>query len=251
MAEPTNDSPKDENRSESNVEATNDTLENRAVVSVQPEASKDDSTPEEGLNHPSQTDTSSEGQALQADDEDHLLEQTEGIFLLWWNWAYFEMKVEKPIFTGITPPRMLMPEKISGTQEVEFVYPICDFGHTLSTSKASEMFSVGMSMCKLYYTIEKMIFILVERLKEGGVDPETGVQVMFEGHLLSQRKAFESIINLRENVLVTNFDPGIWGEQYLEIVKRMADRGYGYPPEAPRTLYKLAKTQSAPAKQSL
>ena len=234
MADPTNDAPKDENQSESNDEATNDTLENHIV-----EASKDASPSEEVFNHSSQTDTSMEKPALEADDEDHLHQQTEGIFVLWWNWAYFEMKIMKPTFTGITPPRMLMPEKILGTQEMEFVYPICDFGHTLSTSKASEMFSVGMSMCKLYYTIEKMVFILVERLKEGGVAPETEVQVMFEGHLLSQRKAFESIINLRQNVLVTNFDPGIWGEQYLEIVKRMADKGYGYPPEAPRTLYKL------------
>ena len=86
MADPTNDAPKDENQSESNDEATNDTLENHIV-----EASKDASPSEEVFNHSSQTDTSMEKPALEADDEDHLHQQTEGIFVLWWNWAYFEI----------------------------------------------------------------------------------------------------------------------------------------------------------------
>ena len=100
------------------------------------------------------------------------------------------------------------------------------------------MYSAGMSMCKLYYTIEKIIFLLVERLKTGGVSTETEVQVAFSGHELAQRKAFEIIINLNHNVVVTNFDPGIWGERYLQTVKRLADKGYGYPLEAPRDSFR-------------
>ena len=96
------------------------------------------------------------------------------------------------------------------------------------------MYSAGMSMCKLFYTIEKMIYLLIERLKTSGVDAETEVQVAFGGHEIAQRKAFESIINLTYNVVATNFDPGVWGERYLQTVKRLADKGYGYPSEAPR-----------------
>ena len=53
-----------------------------------------------------------------------------------------------------------------------------------------------------------------------------------------QRNGFESIINLQYNVVVTNFDPGAWGDTYLQTVKRLADKGYGYPPEAPRDKYR-------------
>ena len=91
--------------------------------------------------------------------------------------------------------------------------------------------------------------MLVKRLQDEGIDGGTEVQVTFEGHLLAQRKAFESIINLNYNVVVTNFDPGTWGERYLEIVKRLADRGYGYPSEAPRDVYKLSKRGPAPGKR--
>src|SRR5690606_38835593 len=120
----------------------------------------------------------------------------------------------------------------------EFAYTIHDFGMKLSTSKAEEFLSAGKSMCKLYFTIEKMIYILIERLKSGGIDKDTEVQVAFAGHHYAQRKAFEVVINLSWNLVVTNFDPGAWGENYLQTVKRLADKGYGYPSESPRQPYK-------------
>ena len=181
-------------------------------------------------------------------DEDNLLQQVAGVFLLWWHWAYFEITVTSPNFPSYHPPKIVHPELISGTDEYEFVYDICDGGYTLSTSKGEEMYSVGMSMCKMFYTIEKMIHILVKRIKDEGSSTETEVQVTFDGHLLAQRKAFESIINLNYNVVVTNFDPGVWGERYLEIVKRLSERGYGYPSEAPREIYKINKRSSRPTK---
>jgi hypothetical protein len=110
------------------------------------------------------------------------------------------------------------------------------------------MFSVGMSNCKLFFTIEKIIFLLIERLKAAGINQETEVQVAFSGHQLPQRKAFESIINLSYNVVVTNFDPGSWGERYLKSVKDIAGKGYGYPAEAPRTPYThLHHTNTTPS----
>lgn len=173
------------------------------------------------------------------DDDIDLLGQITGVYKIWSNWAYFELSVVEPVLQESEVVKLIPPEPILGSDELEFVYPIFDYGNRLSTSKASEMYSVGTSMCKLYYTIEKMIAILLERLKDGGVEsPEIESQVSFDGHQFAQRKAFESIINLNHNVVVTNFDPGAWGEQYLQIIKRLADLGYGYPPEAPRETYK-------------
>ncbi|MBI2786956.1 MAG: virulence factor [Legionella longbeachae] len=161
----------------------------------------------------------------------------ERVYHIWRNWADFHLYIVSPSFDIISPPLIIKPEIIQGTDELEFVYSIQDSGSKLSTSKSEDMFSVGMSMHKMYMTIEKMIYLLVERLKSGGIGAEIEVQVSFGGHLLAQRKAFESIINLSYNVVVTNFDPGAWGERYLQIVKQNADK-YGYPPEAPRQTFK-------------
>lgn len=173
----------------------------------------------------------------------------ERIYNLWWHWADFSLFIIHPTIEVITPPVIIPPASISDSDELEFVYPIHDYGYKLMTSKAEDMFVAGMSMCKLYYTIEKMIFLLIERLKSGGISTEMEVQVAFGGHELSQRKAFESIINLSYNVIVTNFEPGSWGEHYLEVVKFLSDKGYGYPPEAPREKYRQPRG-SAPSMKS-
>ena len=161
----------------------------------------------------------------------------ERVYQLWWHWADFHLYIVSPTIPNISPQIIIKPEFIPGTHEHEFVYDIHDEGAKLSTSKSEDMCNASMSMCKLYYTIEKIIYLLVERLKSGGVDAQTEVQVAFGGHLLAQRKAFESIINLNYNVVVTNFDPGPWGDRYLQLVKQNAEK-YGYPPEAPRDIYK-------------
>ncbi|MDP3268388.1 MAG: virulence factor [Legionella sp.] len=179
------------------------------------------------------------------DDLNNPISMAERVYQIWWHWADFHLYVISPHIPSITPPIILMPEHLTNSNELEFVYPIHDYGSRLSCAKSEDMFSAGMSMCKLYYTIEKMIHLLVERLKAGGIDVETEVQVAFGGHELAQRKAFESIINLSYNVVVTNFDPGTWGERYLETVKRVADKGYGYPSEAPRETYRNSHGSSA------
>lgn len=167
-----------------------------------------------------------------------LLTQIAGVYHIWLNWAHFELSIVNPTFDPLIPPVILPPEILPGSDEVEFVYTIHDHGFKLTTSKGEEMFTAGTSMCKFYYTIEKMIYLLIERLKQGGISTETEVQIAFDGHDLAQRKAFESVINLSYNVVVTNFDPGSWGERYLEVVKRLADGGYGYPQEAPRSNFR-------------
>ncbi|CDZ75894.1 hypothetical protein BN59_00154 [Legionella massiliensis] len=171
---------------------------------------------------------------MAVDLDDNPLTIIERVYQLWWHWADFTIYVVSPTIVPISPPIVIEPEVNEATGEREFVYNIHDHGFKLSTSKSQDMYNTTMSMCKLFLTIEKMIYILVERLKSGGVDEETEVQVSFGGHEIAQRKAFESIINLAYNVVVTNFDPGAWGERYLQTVKRLADKGYGYPRPAPR-----------------
>lgn len=178
-----------------------------------------------------------ERKQIMEDDLNDPVALVERVYQIWWHWADFHLYIVSPTIPDIHPPIIIKPELIPHTQEYEFVYDIHDYGSRLSTSKGEEMLHAGMSMHKLYMTIEKMIYLLVERLKSGGIDTETEVQVAFGGHLLPQRKAFESIINLSYNVVVTNFDPGAWGERYLQIVKQNADK-YGYPPEAPRSTFK-------------
>lgn len=174
---------------------------------------------------------------LEGDETDPVV-QAERVYQLWWHWADFHLFIISPTISTVSPPIMIPAEHIPHSEELEFVYTIYDHGYKLSASKAEDMYQAGMSNCKLNSTIEKMIALLVERLKSGGIDTATEVQVAFDGHELAQRKAFESIINLSYNVVVTNFDPGAWGERYLQNVKRLADKGYGYPPGAPRDGYK-------------
>lgn len=171
---------------------------------------------------------------IRADIDEDPVALIERVYQLWWHWADFELFIVSPTIPAVSPPIIMEPELIPGSNEREFVYPIHDHGYKLTTSKSQDMFTAGMSMCKMFYTIEKMIYLLIERLKSGGVDEETEVQIAFGGHEIAQRKAFESVINLSYNVVVTNFDPGAWGERYLQTVKRLADKGYGYPRPAPR-----------------
>ncbi len=171
----------------------------------------------------------------------------ERVYQLWWHWADFEIVVISPTIGSIFPPIIHTPELLPNSRDYEFVYNISDYGYKLLTSKGEDMYSAGKSMCKLFYTIEKMMVILIDRLKEGGINSETEVQVSFGGHELAQRKAFEIIINLSNyNLVVTNFDPEAWGERYLQIIKRMAEKGLGYWPEAPRDIYRKSHGSSSP-----
>lgn len=179
--------------------------------------------------------------AFMKDDLDDPVRLVERVYEIWRHWADFHLYINTPTIPAISPPLLHEAELLPGSNEREFVYTIHDEGFKLSTSKSEDMFSAGMSMYKLFMTIEKMIYLLIERLKSGGIDTETEVQIAFGGHLIAQRKAFESVINLPYNIIVTNFDPGTWGDEFLSIIKNLADKGYGYPSETPRDTYKLSR----------
>lgn len=183
-------------------------------------------------------------QRIMDEAENYPIEIVERVYQLWWHWADFELFIIKPSLELISPPIIHKPERLhdSGDQHLalEPVYDIHDYGHKLITSKGVDMYAAGMSMFRLYNTIEKMIFLLIERLRSGGIAAGQEVQIAFGGHELAQRKCFECVINLPDddNVIVVNFDPGKWGERYLLNVKRIADKGYGYPSETPRDRYR-------------
>ena len=172
------------------------------------------------------------------EEEFDFLSPAEMVAILSWRLADFHIYVTSPTLAYLSPPELVLPEQLPDSDAFEFVYPILDYGNQLSTSKGEDGFAAGFSMCKLYFTIEKMVAMLIERLKDGGTDEKTEVQIALGGHEFAQRKGFESIINLKYNVVVTNFDPGKWGEQYLQNVKQLSEQGYGYPPEAPRDTYR-------------
>lgn len=181
---------------------------------------------------------------------------TERMYILnqmWWRWADFHLYILSPLATSVQDPQVLTAQTIPETEETEFVYPIIDYGDHYSTSKAMDAMSSGMSMWRLYCTIEKIIGLLVGRLIEKNIAPETEIQVAFGGYELAQRKGFESIINLSYNVVVSNFDPDAnekWGTRYLQNVKNLAEKGYGYPPAAPRTPYRRGGTGSKGPRRS-
>ena len=163
------------------------------------------------------------------------------IYYLWLLWGDFQLYIIEPLVEPINPPIVISPETLEDGN-LEYVFNIYDEGFRLSTSRGQEGLSLGYNMLKFYNTIEKMVFILVERLKAGGIDNETEVRVAFYGHELGQRKAFESILNLEENVVVTNFDAGDWGDRFMNTVLTLVESGYGAPHHSPRRSYIGPKT---------
>ena len=185
-----------------------------------------------------------------ADDFAQTLENANIAYELTRRHADFSLYIVSPVIQPTEPPVMINPEKLDDGRGEEFVYPIRDRGFSLCTSRGEESLYAGMSMCKLHYTIEKIIAIFIERIRKiEGVTAETEIQVAFGGFDSARRKAFEVIINLKDNVSVVNFEPGMWGERYLNMVKVIADKGYGYPSEAPRYPYRSSHGGSSGPKR--
>lgn len=151
-------------------------------------------------------------------------------------WGDFHLYIVEPLIE-IRVPDKIIPPKTFDDGEIENVFDIHDEGFRLSTSRGVEGIVLGHSLLKFYNTIEKMVAILVERMSSGGVDKDVEVRVAFYGHELGQRKAFESILNLEQNVVVTNFDGGEWADRLMNMVLNLADRGYGLPSSSPRKSY--------------
>lgn len=159
--------------------------------------------------------------------------------------AWFSLHVVAPYVASLETPIIHGPDSlVDAPEQAEFVYPIIDQGDIYSTSKAADFLNAGYSMCRLSYTIEKIIWLLNEKLKDddsetgGLMDPSREIQLAIHGHPWALRYAFSSVINLPGNVIIVNFDPGTWGEAYLNTINHWAEKGYGYPMESPRDIFK-------------
>lgn len=160
-------------------------------------------------------------------------------------WADISVSIIDPTIDVISPPKIKLPEMIPNTDAKEFVYPIFDYGYKFTTSKGTDAVANSFSMCKLFYTIEKIIYLLIDRLENMDIPQTQQVEVALIGHMLAKRKVFESIINLPHNVVIINFEPGPWGEIYLKYVQSLIDHGYDYPEVTPRDIYRVQHGSSS------
>jgi hypothetical protein len=160
------------------------------------------------------------------------------------SWGEFVMVMIYPALPAFEKPKLLLPEDL-GDGEFEFVYPIYDRGTSLATSKAQDVFC-NDGLCKVNFTIEKMIDIFYQRIKQQNIDEGRSLEMLFYGLPELQRKAFESLINLEFNVVVNNFEPGEWGDNYIDMVRKMEEQGYGYPSKSPRKNYRNSYKKKIP-----
>lgn len=152
-------------------------------------------------------------------------------------WSYIEIRVDHEAFVFQENATVIQPDTLlEDNSQNEFVYPIFDYGDRLMSAK--ELGS-GSCMIKMHHTIEKMIAILYQKYLDaagdGGIDE---FKIYLDGELLSIRKAFEVIINLPDNWVVMNFEPGEWGSNYLNTLQKLYDKGFDYPEPAPRDFYR-------------
>ncbi|MBA4695935.1 MAG: virulence factor [Legionella sp.] len=178
------------------------------------------------------------------------LSLSEQVYQISWNLcADIRVAIISPEIPPFAVPVIIPPALVTDSGEEEFVYPIVDYGNEFATTKGFDMPATSMSNCKLFYTIEKMMRLVIERLEEQGVDGETEVQITVDGHEIACRKAFEVVINCtKNNLVIINYDPGAWGDNYLQMVKKLAAEGYGYPPEAPRETQRVRSKSISPVR---
>jgi hypothetical protein len=157
-------------------------------------------------------------------------------------YAYIEIKIDDPFFVFKDTPDVIKPEPLQDDpHELELVYPIYDFGDRLTSSKTMDKEIDNHSMLKMFFTIEKMISIMYYKIKHkstSGGEEKAENLFYLDGHILCLRKAFEVMINLPDNWVVMNFEPGQWGNNYLATLQRLKNKDFQYPPPAPRDNYR-------------
>lgn len=169
-------------------------------------------------------------------------ESFKGLEFLKQSLAYIEIVLPEDILAFNEMPEIHQPQPlIEDPAVLEHVYPIYDFGNRLIASKATENLFSGQSMLKMFYTIDKMVSILHAKVKDkedetGQTFPEVNIEIW--GYELCLRKVFEVIINLPDNWNIMNYDPGDWANRYLDILQKLADKGYAYPSPSPREYYR-------------
>lgn len=157
----------------------------------------------------------------------------QNVYYLWLLWIDFHLYINSPYVPPQYPPKVIKPGMESEEGETEHVYPIFDYGDHFSTSVGDSLAKGSRATGRMLNTILKMMRLLIKRVKE--VDDQSGtetggdemaIRVAFDGHEIAQRMAFKQCVMHEMNILVTNFDPGEWGERQLRTMEHLADRGY-------------------------
>ncbi len=152
------------------------------------------------------------------------------IYYIWAQWIDFHIYILTPLIDPQFPPKIIEPGVDKKTQKPEHVFPIFDYGNRLSASVGKDLPSGTRSTGKMLNTVKKMIEILLEKVKQSlgtqQLEPETEIQLAFDGHELSQRMAFKDCIMRPEHLVITNFEPGAWGELQLRTMEELARKGY-------------------------
>jgi hypothetical protein len=155
---------------------------------------------------------------------------------LWMIYANFQVMMVSPFVETIDPPVVINPAYDKETKLYENVYVILDHGYAFSTSRGEESAMGTTAMGKLFNTIQKIIRLIIQRLKEqaggdGAFNPEDEIKLALFGHELGKRKAFALAMDLEVNINIVNFDPRVWGERFIANLKNMIASGKGYPPD--------------------
>lgn len=143
-------------------------------------------------------------------------------------WADMHVHLITPYFEPAYPPKIIEPG-VDSNGSPEHVYAIFDYGDRFSTS-VDDIVNATRSTGKYLNTIDKMIQIVIERCKAADdwddSDDKMEMRVAFEGHEIGQRKAFNDCIMSQENIVVTNFEPGEWGERQIRTMEHRAEKGF-------------------------
>jgi hypothetical protein len=157
----------------------------------------------------------------------------QNVYYIWLLWVDFHIFINQPYVPPQYPPKVILPGKDPKTGQSEYVYSIFDFGDHFSTSVGENLARGTRSTGQLLNTIYKIISLVITRVQSIDVDAggEEGgdgkaIRVAFDGHEIGQRMAFKQCVMNEKNILVTNFDPGDWGERQLRTMEVLAEKGY-------------------------
>lgn len=167
---------------------------------------------------------------------------------LWMLYANSHIMLVAPYVESKVPAVFIPPAYDETLKAVENVYTILDHGYAFSTSRGEDATAGSTAMGKLYNTIQKMVRLIFERVKEQGGDAgttgnsaDTEIKIALFGHELGRRKAFALIMDQENvNVNIVNFDPVAWGEQFINNLKFMIESGHGAPTDLKNVAERIA-----------
>lgn len=167
---------------------------------------------------------------------------------LWMLYANSHIMLVSPYIESKVPAVFIPPAYDETLRTDENVYTILDHGYAFSTSRGEDATAGSTAMGKLYNTIQKMVRLIFERVKEqsGGAGSagnlaDTEIKIALFGHELGRRKAFALIMDQENvNVNIVNFDPVAWGEQFINNLKYMIESGHGAPADLKNVAERLA-----------